>query len=531
MNDPQTACDPDRIDKCLSSSLGEEECVELEAHLEHCVHCRRILEARAGQPDDWNAARDFLSSAVDEATSDSDDLEVSCSDAFIKGVLGVLSPSDDPRMLGRLGTYEVAGVVGHGGMGVVLKALDPALNRYVAVKVLAPHLAVSGAARQRFAREARSAASVVHENVVAIHAVADAHPLPYFVMPYLRGASLQKRLDAYGPLSVTEILRVGMQISAGLAAAHAQGLVHRDIKPANVLLEDGVERLRITDFGLARAVDDASLTRTGVIAGTPQFMSPEQSRGDVVDARSDLFSLGSVMYAMCTGRPPFRAETSLGILHRILHDVPRSIQEINPEIPGWLSGFIGGLHAKDPNERFQSAEEVAALLERCLAHQQQPNAVALPVCITERLKQEQDCHRQSILAFLLQANRVTIPTGAVASLALLFASWLIVSLFWNANVTKELNSTRQVTDLPNAERSEIVSFRNSATEKSSDEGVAIENYLSDLQRDLDALKAEVQPGATAIFGDEVEPKFRGLDTQLEKLNTDIDRFEDEALSP
>ena len=129
-------------------------------------------------------------------------------------------------------------------------------------------------------------------------------------MAYIRGGSLQKRLQCEGPLTTVEILRIGSQVAAGLAAAHEQGLVHRDIKPENILLEDGVERVTLTDFGLARAVDDASVTREGTIAGTPQYMSPEQARANRSTRQSDLFSLGSVLYALCTGRPPFRAETS-----------------------------------------------------------------------------------------------------------------------------------------------------------------------------------------------------------------------------
>jgi serine/threonine-protein kinase len=230
----------------------------------------------------------------------------------------------------------------------------------------------------RFAREARAAAAVVHENVVAIHAVSEANGLPYLVMPYVRGTSLQKRLDAQGPLAAPEILRIGMQVAAGITAAHAQGLVHRDIKPANILLEDGVERLTITDFGLARAADDASLTRSGVIAGTPQFMSPEQARGENIDARSDLFSLGSVLYTLATGHAPFRAETTYGVLRRISDDLPRPIRETNHEIPEWLSAIVERLHAKSPADRFQSAGEVAQLFEQCLAHVQQPTSVPLP---------------------------------------------------------------------------------------------------------------------------------------------------------
>ncbi len=197
---------------------------------------------------------------------------------YVLSVLAALAPTDDPEMLGRVGDYEIIGVVGVGGMGAVLKGFDKSLRRVVAIKVMAPHLAHSGSARTRFQREARAAAAITHDNVIDIYAVSEAAGLPYLVMPYARGPSLQKRIDEGGPLGVIEVVRIGRQIAAGLAAAHEQGLVHRDIKPANILLSDGIERLWITDFGVARAMDDASMTQTGVIAGTPQYMSPEQAR-------------------------------------------------------------------------------------------------------------------------------------------------------------------------------------------------------------------------------------------------------------
>src|SRR5262249_18040637 len=148
-------------------------------------------------------------------------------------------------------------------------------------------------ARRRFTREGRAAAAVSHDHVITIHAVEDSGPLPYIVMQLVAGASLQERIDRAGPLPLVEVLRIGRQTAAGLAAAHAQGLVHRDVKPANILLENGIERVKLTDFGLARAADDASLTQSGAIAGTPAFMSPEQAEGKPIDHRSDLFSLGS----------------------------------------------------------------------------------------------------------------------------------------------------------------------------------------------------------------------------------------------
>jgi eukaryotic-like serine/threonine-protein kinase len=197
-------------------------------------------------------------------------------------------------------------------------------------------------------------------------------------MQFVSGKTLQERLVATGSFSVPEILRIGMQTASGLAAAHAQGLVHRDIKPANILLENGVERVKITDFGLARAVDDVGMTQTGVVAGTPQFMAPEQANGESIDVRSDLFSLGSVLYTLCTGRPPFRATTTMGLLKRICEETPRPIRELNPEIPAWLEAIISRLLKKTANERYQSAKEVADLLSMWLAHVQRPTAVPAP---------------------------------------------------------------------------------------------------------------------------------------------------------
>ncbi len=240
-----------------------------------------------------------------------------------RAVLAFLDPPADPRSMGSLGPYQILEVIGRGGMGVVLKGLDPALGRVVAIKVLAPELSFLGSARLRFAREARAAASVAHDHVVAIHAVDSWKGLPYLVMQYVPGKSLQARIERDGPLAARELLRIGMQVASGLAAAHAQGLVHRDIKPANILLENGIERVRITDFGLARAADDASISQSGVAAGTPHYMMPEQARCEPIDPRVDLFGLGGVMYAMCTGHLPFRAETAMAVLHRVCMKTPR----------------------------------------------------------------------------------------------------------------------------------------------------------------------------------------------------------------
>jgi formylglycine-generating enzyme required for sulfatase activity/serine/threonine protein kinase len=292
--------------------------------------------------------------------------------------LDFLDPPRQPGHLGTFGPYDIVELVGHGGMGVVLKALDPRLNRVVAIKVLAPALASNAAARKRFLREAQAAAAVTHDHVITIHAIEEAKNLPYLVMEYVAGQSLQQKIDATGPLELKEILRIGRQIAAGLAAAHQQGLIHRDIKPANILLENGVERVKITDFGLARAVGDAGVTQTGMLAGTPQYMSPEQAQGERVDHRSDLFSLGCVLYAMCTGRSPFRAEGTVAVIHRVCKETPRAISQINPDMPDWLTKIIDLLLEKDAEQRFHSAGELEKLLGMCLAHVQQPSLVSLP---------------------------------------------------------------------------------------------------------------------------------------------------------
>ncbi len=271
-------------------------------------------------------------------------------------------------------------------MGIVVQAFDPSLHRTVAIKLLHPHLAVVGAARQRFAREARASAAVVHPNVVPIHAVIADDELPYLVMSYVPGETLQDRIDREGQLPLVDALRITNQIAEGLAAAHQHGLVHRDIKPANILLETGTSRVWLTDFGLARALDDATLTASGFIAGTPQYMSPEQANGEAVDHRSDLFSLGSVLYAMIAGRPPFRAESSIAVLRRIVDHEPRPLGEIRSEVPVWLEALVAKLQTKSITSRFASAAEVAELTKQAAVHLENPQQSKLPSLLEELSK-------------------------------------------------------------------------------------------------------------------------------------------------
>ena len=266
--------------------------------------------------------------------------------------------------IGKLTEFELHECIGRGGMGAVFKAHDIQLQRTVAIKFMSPALLVDDSARTRFLREAQSAAKICHPNVVTIHAVSEVRGLPYLVMEYVEGASLQERLDRSEELSIESVVTIAWQIAEGLAAAHASGVIHRDVKPANILLSAHSSTVKLTDFGLARCAAESSLTQTGLLIGTPEFIAPEQvnSGGTEVDHRADLFSLGSVCYLMCAGRVPFRGASIMSTLHEVCWTEPESIKTLNPNVPPWLAELIQRLHAKDPHQRPASADEVAAVL-------------------------------------------------------------------------------------------------------------------------------------------------------------------------
>jgi len=436
-----------QVELLLQGNLNPHEYATAQEHLEDCESCRKRVEETIGPEQWWGDVQSVLRESQGNSLAGGREPSGNAFYDYTPGgsrrnanILDLLGPTDDPNMLGRIGSYEIVGLLGQGGMGAVFKGFDRSLNRFVAIKMLLPHLATSGAARKRFAREGQAVAAVVDDHVMAIHCVDEWQGVPYLVMTYSRGVSLQKRLNDKGPLEVREILRIGMQAAKGLAAAHAQGIIHRDIKPANIFLDQNVERVQLMDFGLARAVDDASLTRSGILAGTPQYMSPEQARAETVDHRSDLFSLGSVLYAMCTGHAPFRAESSYSVLRLITDKEPRPIREINPDIPEWLCAIIGKLMAKQPEDRFESAQEVAALLEGCLAHMSAPLKNSLPRIISNISKPRRwtqimnDRRILSLFSISLLVAAVVLPWPIAASarneLAMLFSgSALLMALF------------------------------------------------------------------------------------------------------
>jgi eukaryotic-like serine/threonine-protein kinase len=301
--------------------------------------------------------------------------------------LALLEPSEQPGSLGRLGKCEVLALIGFGGMGVVFRAQDQHLLRNVAIKVMSRDLATSDTARRRFIREARAAAAINHPNVVTIHSV-DEHT-PFLVMELLDGESLRDRLRHRPKLELLDVLNIAAQIAAGLAAAHAHGVIHRDIKPGNIMLLDKLQRVKITDFGLARvALDNAELTSGEMGIGTPTYMSPEQVKGGKIDARSDLFSLGCVMYAMLRGHSPFQGATPLEVARKVVDGDP-SPPPADENVPGFLTDIIERLLEKSPDNRYQSAAEVADVLRRHLAMINQTPTSKLTELLRPRTKRRQ----------------------------------------------------------------------------------------------------------------------------------------------
>ena len=280
-------------------------------------------------------------------------------------VLRCVEHGDDS--LGVLGNYSLIRLIGAGSTGVVFEAIDRTLERTVALKVLRPSL--GEVARNRFVVEAKLAASIEHENIVTIFQVGQVDRLAYMAMSWIPGQTLEAKLASGKPVSNDEVVKIVRQIAAGLDAAHQKQLVHRDIKPANLWICEEGRQLKILDFGLARINDDnPNLTATGMLAGTPGFMSPEQTRGLELDGRSDLFSLGCVMYRLLTGKVPFGAPTVLATLTSIQNDHPAPPASLNNEVDSNLSDLTMSLLEKQTSNRPQSAAQTIQLLSTDREH-------------------------------------------------------------------------------------------------------------------------------------------------------------------
>lgn len=281
----------------------------------------------------------------------------------------ILDPPQSEGELGRIADYRILDVLGAGGMGLVLRAEDSHLCRQVAIKLMKLALVEREDAKLRFRREAQAAAAIEHDNIVAIYQVGEQHGVPFIAMPLLKGESLKERLERAGKLSTDEAVTMGRQIAAGIAAAHKQKLLHRDIKPENIFLEGETGRVKILDFGLARSSVDASdITHEGVVVGTPKYMSPEQAAGHEVDERSDIFSLGSVMYHMLAGRVPFEADNLTATLLAVTQANPTPLIDHVPEIDADLNQLVMQMLCKSPADRPPNSADIAQRLQNIESH-------------------------------------------------------------------------------------------------------------------------------------------------------------------
>ena len=279
----------------------------------------------------------------------------------------------------EIGKYRIVGQIGEGAMGIVYRALDPILNRPVAIKVMSDALARDNDLRSRFLREAQSAGSLQHPNVITIYDFGEVDGHPYIAMEFVEGADLNEILEKHSPLSLVEKIDILIDVLNGLAYAHKRGIVHRDIKPANIRIdEDG--RARIMDFGIAH-VNSSSMTRTGTMVGTPAYMSPEQITGGEIAAASDIFALGAVMYELLTGVQAFRGESLQAVMYKIVSapapELGMVADTLSPErgasVSNALAGIVSRALAKDPSRRFENALQMAGALSEVRARLQEQN--------------------------------------------------------------------------------------------------------------------------------------------------------------
>jgi hypothetical protein len=309
----------------------------------------------------------------------------------------------DPQFLALqealAGRYSLERELGRGGMGIVYLAHEVALDRPVALKLLPPHLAAQAPLRERFLREARTAARLSHPNIVPIYAVDEVRDFVFFAMAYVDGQTLGQRIRERGPLPASEASRILREVSWALAYAHAQGVIHRDVKPDNILLETSTHRALVTDFGIAQPHDAPGLTDIGEILGTAEFMSPEQASGEPIDGRSDLYALGCVGFYMLSGRLPFEGATVPAILAKQITQPAAPLKNAAPEIPSRLGRTIDRCLAKERDERFANGEALAEALAQASAERKE-----LPVALRVFLKRSREARRSvggiTVIGFL-----------------------------------------------------------------------------------------------------------------------------------
>lgn len=369
--------DQSQLEQLLADDVPSATQSEWDEHLSDCEVCREKLESMTDVAGISRIMGDFRTKSNNDSQHLKQAIERLHGEATLfrsahstlnarsdyTATIPQLQPSMKQGFMGRLGDIQIKRVLGQGGMGVVFEGLDAVLNRTVAVKVLSPHLLNHPDAKDRFVREAQAAAALLHENVVAIHGIHEAEGMPYLVLQYVQGESLAEKLQREKKLPIDQVIKLGKQVARGLAAAHDRGLVHRDIKPGNILFDAETGDVRIADFGLAKHVGTETMTAEGVLTGTPAYMSPEQASNKAIDTRSDLFSLGVVLYQASTGQLPFNADSPFVLLDHIRTTSEKSLKQLNPELPSWFCDLVHRLLKKEPENRIPSALEVVRNFE------------------------------------------------------------------------------------------------------------------------------------------------------------------------
>ncbi|MEM9940846.1 MAG: serine/threonine-protein kinase [Planctomycetota bacterium] len=426
------------LEKLIDGNVTQEQESKLARHLDHCDICKETLESMGEFQALTQTDPIFSSEPLKKINNSDKDLiqrkllkirsnppSKSNLNSGFADVAPWLGESD--KHLGKIAEFELVRFIGRGGMGLVFEAFDNKLQREVAIKLMSPSLLADPNASERFLREARSAAKINHINVITVHGVDQVHGLPYLVMELVLGKSLDELFKKSEKLSIDEILKIARQTALGLHAAHRQGIIHRDIKPSNIMVDRNSRRIKIADFGLASTLNDPSFTQTGFLVGTPDFISPEQVQSKPVDARSDLFSLGSVLFLICTGELPFSKDTLVATLDSVCNRQLPRIDSSRKDIPAELASIVQRLTQKNPADRYRSADELLIAIQK--ASQSQKSVTS----------------SNSKIHNSFYWQRIAMPT--IVALVACVLAWIVI-LNWPAQkMTRELAGTTASSEL------------------------------------------------------------------------------------
>ena len=483
MAEPIACPTRDELERMVLGQLADDAAARIEQHLERCPQCWSALDqcvasdeflerARTSRPASCEPTKtlyvpiEWIRSALSTwvRSHDCTQPDKTVFPLPMAEINDLLSPPQAADEIGRIAEFRVLRVLGVGGMAVVFEAEDSRLKRWVALKLMLPAIASKPGATERFLREAQSAAALKHEHVVTIYQVGMHGETPFIALELLYGETLEDYLLRHDRISVRQVIRIGREIAMGLGAAHARGLLHRDIKPANIWLErqetpvqehlpanpdqgshavgllepngplidrDSAGRVKILDFGLAKAwTDESGISYPGLLIGTPAYMAPEQLAGTTVDPRTDLFSLGCVLYRMTSGRLPFGSGNVLSVVRALALEEPAPVRAFNPQVPQPLSDLIATLLSKSPDRRPASAQAVVGQLEaieqqlRSQGIAEKPAPIGLPTNSGDR-----------------GAGRIRWGTGAVVAVVVLLP---LLYLLFGAQLIRVVTNKGQV---------------------------------------------------------------------------------------